>query len=144
MIHPQPKPKTRKQLKARKKRQAAKEIRAVRAYVFERERGICRCCGWMPAESMHELRPRSLGGKVSRDNSVAVCGDGVRGCHGKLQRHEITYRFDRHRSADYWIAFKNVWGDGTERASDASAPVRITPARTPIERLIDDACGLKR
>lgn len=38
---------------------------------------------------MHEIVPRSLGGAVSRDNSVALCGDGVRGCHGKVQRHEL-------------------------------------------------------
>ena len=43
---------------------------------------------------MHELKPRSVGGKVSRRNSVAVHGDGVNGIHGLLQRHEIGYRFE--------------------------------------------------
>lgn len=43
---------------------------------------------------MHELVFRSQGGKRSATNSVAVCGDGVRGCHGLLQRHEIAWRGD--------------------------------------------------
>jgi hypothetical protein len=43
---------------------------------------------------MHELLPRSVGGKRCPTNSVAVCGDGVRGCHGLLQRHEITWDSD--------------------------------------------------
>jgi hypothetical protein len=41
------------------------------------------------AESVHEIVPKSLGGKVSLENSIPVCGDGVRGCHGLLQRHEV-------------------------------------------------------
>lgn len=40
---------------------------------------------------MHELKPRSLGGKRSKRNSIAACGDGVNGCHGFAQRHEIEY-----------------------------------------------------
>lgn len=28
------------------------------------------------------------------NNSVAVCGDGVRGCHGLLQRHELDWDGD--------------------------------------------------
>lgn len=63
----------------------------IRDYVFEREQGICRCCRIRKAESMHELRFRSLGGKVSKRNSVAVCGDGVQRCHGFLQRNEIDW-----------------------------------------------------
>ena len=64
----------------------------IRAYIFEREEHICRCCRIRAAASMHELLFRSLGGKVSKRNSVAVCGDGVQGCHGFLQRHAIAYR----------------------------------------------------
>lgn len=78
-------------LKARKRRQKVKTTAEVREYVFARERGICRCCRKRKAESMHELKFRSQGGKVSKKNSVAVCGDGVRGCHGHLQRHEIEW-----------------------------------------------------
>src|SRR5262245_31175861 len=39
--------KTRKQMKARAKRQTRQSVSEVRAYVFARERGICRCCGAM-------------------------------------------------------------------------------------------------
>lgn len=41
---------------------------------------------------MHELIPRSIGGKACLSNSVAVCGDGTRGCHGFCQRYEILYQ----------------------------------------------------
>lgn len=65
----------------------------IRSYVFEREGGICRCCRLRRAESMHELKFRSAGGKVSKRNSVAVCGSLVgteRCCHTYLQQNEIT------------------------------------------------------
>lgn len=94
-----PKPEPRKRSKAREKRQQAKDASGVRAYVFARERDICRCCRSRRAESRHELRFRSLGGKVTKANCVAVCGDGVQGCHGFLQRNEITYV---------------AWGNGAE------------------------------
>lgn len=76
--------------KARKKRAHAMTVAEVREYVFARERNICRCCRKRPAESMHEIVFRSQRGKVSKKNSIAVCGDGVRGCHGFCQRHEIA------------------------------------------------------
>lgn len=84
-----PKPLPRRITKARKKRAHAMTVSEVREYVFARERNICRCCRKRPAESMHEIVFRSQRGKVSKKNSIAVCGDGVRGCHGFLQRHEI-------------------------------------------------------
>lgn len=137
--------------------------REIKRAIRERDHDLCRCCGWREAESVHELKPKGMGGSqtaVSFKNSIAVCGDGVRGCHGFLQRHEITFRFDRHRSADYWIAFRarttaaadymGIWREN-ERASDphtfvteqaAEAKRRIQPARTPIERMIDEACGI--
>jgi hypothetical protein len=77
-----------------------KTIGEIRQYVFARERGTCRCCRNRPAMSMHELRPRSLGGKVSKRNSVAVCGDGVTGCHGMLQRHEILIELREQMAED--------------------------------------------
>src|SRR3954451_3813241 len=89
-----PKPEPRKRTKARKVRVSRAAVRDVRAYVFAREREICRCCRFRPAESMHELRPRSLRGKVSRTNSVAVCGSGTTGCHGYLQANEIRWHGD--------------------------------------------------
>lgn len=86
---PLAKPIPRKRLKARAKREKRDKTAEVRAYVFTREQGICRCCRFRRSTSMHEIRFRSNGGKVSRRNSIAVCGDGVQGCHGRLQRHDI-------------------------------------------------------
>lgn len=96
-----PKPRPEPKPKGWRARQTAKKFRlktrgngAIREYVFEREQGMCRCCRCRRADSMHELLFRSLGGKVSKRNSVAVCGDGVRGCHGYLQRNEIDWQGD--------------------------------------------------
>jgi hypothetical protein len=88
---PLSKPEPRKRTKARKVRVSRAAVRDVRAYVFARERDICRCCRCRPATSMHELQFRSCGGRVSKRNSVAACGDGVSGCHGFAQRHEIAW-----------------------------------------------------
>lgn len=74
-----PKPEPRKRVKARRKRQQAAIVRDIRTYVFLREQNICRICRIRRAESMHEIRPRSLGGRVSPQNSIAVCGNGVEG-----------------------------------------------------------------
>jgi hypothetical protein len=71
-----PKPEPRKRTKARKVRVSRAAVRDVRAYVFARERDICRICRKRPATSMHELQFRSCGGRVSKRNSVAACGDG--------------------------------------------------------------------
>lgn len=99
-----PKPEPRKRAKSRTMRVYHGHVKETRDYVFARERGICRCCRIRAAESMHELRPKSLRGKVSKRNSVAVCGDGVRGCHGMLQRHEIAVRID-HTEAEGTVLF---------------------------------------
>jgi hypothetical protein len=80
---------TRKQAKGKQERAESKQVKAIRAAVFERDRYLCRCCGHRPAESMHEIRPRSLGGKVSLENSIAACGSGTTGCHGFMQSHQI-------------------------------------------------------
>lgn len=88
-----PKPEPRKKVKARAKRRKRTHVDEVRAYVFGRERNICRCCRLREAHSMHELRFKSLGGKVSKQNSIAVCGSGTTLCHGFLQRNEIIYEF---------------------------------------------------
>lgn len=89
-----PKHVPRKKAKAKKGRVQIKGTHEIHDYVFGRERQMCRVTRPQRAESMHELRPRSLGGKVSRKNSVAVQGDGVNGIHGLLQRHEIGYEFE--------------------------------------------------
>jgi hypothetical protein len=68
--------------------------RQVRRWVIAREKGECRCCrelfGRMTAiQSMHEVRPRSIGGEISLENSIGVCGSGTTGCHGELQANRI-------------------------------------------------------
>lgn len=85
-----PKPEPQKRIKARRKRVQQKVTAAVRAYIFEREQYRCRCCVVRAAESMHEIHPRSLGGVVSPENSVALCGSGTTGCHGLIQAHLIV------------------------------------------------------
>jgi hypothetical protein len=120
-----PKPEPQKRTKARKRRVKRVAVRDVRTYVFARERGICRCCGRMAAESLHELTFRSLGGIVSKENSIAVCGDGTRGCHAKLQRHEITVRG---KNAEKFLAFRGLSSfPDVERGSEPGSG-RITCA----------------
>ncbi len=81
-------------------------VTKTRQYVFARERDICRCCRSRRAESMHEIIPRSRGGKVSRRNSIAVCGQLGNGpeCHGQLQRRDITVLVSQ-RGAEGTITF---------------------------------------
>ena len=64
-------------------------IAAVRCEVFERAEHVCEICRRRRAESMDEVKARSLGGVVSVENSIAVCGSGTTGCHGFRQRHEF-------------------------------------------------------
>lgn len=85
-----PKAERKAKSKARQIRVKAKQTKDVRQYVFGRERYRCRCCRLRTANSLHEIQFRSQGGKVSRRNSIAVCGDGVNGCHGFMQRHEVS------------------------------------------------------
>src|SRR5215831_15209150 len=85
-----PKPPKRATVKAKARRARAEYVATIRQYVFARERNLCRCCRLRPAESMHEIVSRSIGGKVSRRNSIAVCGQlGTDKCHGMLQQKRI-------------------------------------------------------
>ncbi len=107
MISPQPKPPKRAAIKRKRRATKAAHVKSVRAQVFEREEGWCRVCraldsnaverGWagiasvrdrliQPATDLHEIRFRSLGGKVSTQNSIAVC----RSHHRDLQAHRIS------------------------------------------------------
>lgn len=90
----QPKPEPRQRTQGRKVRVSRAVTRDIRAYVFDREQSICRCCRLRPAESMHELKSRGSGGKVSKRNSIAVCGQivgAVPSCHTYLQSNAISY-----------------------------------------------------
>ena len=103
----------------------------VREYIFEREQGICRCCRLRRAESMHELRFRSLGGKVSRFNSVAVCGMGghANGCHEFLQSLAIDWQTETPAlGADWLLQFMPK----TQAAADwMRVPIGIWVASMP-------------
>jgi hypothetical protein len=46
----------------------------------------CVSCG-LAAESLHHVVPKSQGGDDVEANLVPLCGDGTRGCHGKLESH---------------------------------------------------------
>lgn len=108
---------------ARQGRIQARDTSDIRAYVFARERDLCRCCRCRPAESMHEMRFRSLGGKVGRKNSIAVCGDGVRGCHGLLQRHEIDWSAVTASGAEGTLLFTAMTGPAADHLKVAIGEV---------------------
>lgn len=76
-----PKPTPKKKEKRAKKTKNREWVSWVRERVFERDKNRCRVCQ-KPAEEMHEIRFRSLGGLVSLSNSIAVC----RSCHRDLQQ----------------------------------------------------------
>lgn len=62
-----------------------------RAILAARSGGRCERCS-APAESVHHRLKRGQGGPWSPSNCVAVCGDGVRACHGWCERHPNAAR----------------------------------------------------
>lgn len=89
---PLAKPIPRKRLKARAKREKRAKHGAVRDYISNRD-GNCRCCRLRAGESMDELTTRGAGGKVSKRNSIWVCGTivgAIPSCHTYLQLNQIT------------------------------------------------------
>lgn len=89
----------------------------------------CRICR-RPMGSVHEIVPKSLGGVPSLENSIAVCGDGVSGCHGFLQRHEIDPLDDQYINANEPLWFVIRTRAAYEWAT--SVPDSFTPQ--PIKR----------
>jgi len=90
-----------------KTKQIEQHRQEVREAVFTRDQGICRCCR-AHATEMHELKFRSLGGKRSLHNSIAVCTSlsGGNNCHSMLQHLVITHEFvDQKRGANGPIKF---------------------------------------
>jgi len=107
----------RKRRKAREDRQQADKDAEVRVFVFGRERGMCRCCRIRAAESRHELIPRSLGGKVTKRNCIAVCGSvvgAVPSCHTYLQARAIQWGDDMGAGAQGGLWFTPI----TREAAD--------------------------
>lgn len=137
---PKPPPrerKTPKRIKTHAKPKAERDrIAKIRQYVFARERNVCRCCRLRVAESMHELTSRSLGGKISRTNSIAVCGQLGNGheCHGQLQRREITVERSDTLGAEAALYFMPMtaaardWMKLGDRHGMESPPMRETEA----------------
>lgn len=52
-----------------------------RSVVRDRSEGCCERCGKY-GTTVHHRKNRSQGGPWTPENCVALCGDGVRGCHG--------------------------------------------------------------
>lgn len=92
-----------------------KRYRATRdewAWVETLKTGRCQCCGWRRrSTSWHHLVGRDLGGDDVIENLAELCGDGVSGCHGAVQRLErpacrlLRSRL-RHDQIDYVLAKK--------------------------------------
>ena len=90
LLLPKPKPGHFKRVKAARKRKRRVQTDIVRPAIFDKAHNVCVCCRRRPAQSMHEVKPKSLGGQVSMDNSIPVCGSGTTGCHGYLQQNKIV------------------------------------------------------
>lgn len=58
--------------------------RKTRALVLARSGGLCERCGVF-GYTVHHRMKRSQAGPWSGSNCVALCGDGVRGCHGFVE-----------------------------------------------------------
>lgn len=127
----------RKRTKNRVKRQKASRDAEVRAYVFMREREICRCCRNRPAESRHEIKSRGAGGKISKTNCIAVCGQivgAVPSCHTYLQDYQIRVSGETGIMADGTLTFTAL----SQRSADwmrvkigesiVSDPMRVVEA----------------
>lgn len=74
----------------------------------------CWCCGgrW---ESLHHIYPRSQGGDDVLANLAPVCGDGTRGCHGRLEaRDPVARSLLRHALMPSHVVYlEGKLGDGT-------------------------------
>lgn len=78
--------------KAKQTKQSSEEKR-IKDEIRARDK-FCRVCLYRPSSEVHELIPRSVGGKVSRYISVGVCAARNSGlCHQLLQAHSIHYEF---------------------------------------------------
>lgn len=88
------KPTKRRTLKAKQRRANGVRAHDVREAVFHRDQWRCRVCCFLngpfslyphsshgKATEMHELKFRSLGGKVSVENCIAICGTHHRALH---------------------------------------------------------------
>ena len=80
--YPDPKP-------ARRLRLPRRELAALHQRVVWGK--PCRVCGG-PATGMHHVLPRGQGGDDVLENCVGLCGDGVLGCHGRVEARDRQVR----------------------------------------------------
>jgi len=104
-------------VKAEKAKDEEKERKRIKKLVFARDKSRCRVCGGKAGE-MHELKFRSLGGKRSLVNSIAVCNfTGPHNCHRLLQclavdvqgedaNKTLVFSWNRHQIAKSKEPFK--------------------------------------
>lgn len=102
-----PKGKTRKQLKARKDREDAKQLKAFRDAVWKRERvrcgsfggewAHCQHCGeWvqrgflLTGEVHHRIYRGNKATRYDPDNGVLLCNHLINNCHERAERKLIT------------------------------------------------------
>lgn len=74
------------------KRMSAKRAARDRNYdeqrmlAHTRDRGMCIVC-MKPGESTHHRQGRGIPDPHRLSNLITVCGDGTRGCHGRIHRN---------------------------------------------------------
>lgn len=79
---------------SKKKRKEIEGEKPIRAQLWERANGCCEWCGRPASQCLgglhpHEKKMRSLGGRLSLENSVLVCNtcQGVKGHRLKITEH---------------------------------------------------------
>ncbi len=116
MIRTRKKPGPMARYRAKRRRAAMKMAKPIREYVFDREQNICRCCRIRRAESRHELIPRGRGGKITKRNCVAVCGQLIGidpSCHTYLQNSQIGVEMSA-EGAEGQLSFRAQSDDAAE------------------------------
>jgi hypothetical protein len=115
--------------KARKTAESSDEKR-IKREVRTRDK-FCRVCLYRPSSEVHELIPRSVGGKVSTFNSVGVCAARNSGlCHQLLQSHSIHYEFlQPGRGADGTMRFSM-----NQSVADAVFGRRVVPKHCKVTK----------
>lgn len=115
-FHPQPKigPSWATKQRTRRDRSAA-EQRAKKQLRAASSR-ICPVCKVHPVESVHEVVPKSRGGKPEAPNQLPVCGlDNAHGCHGALHQRLVTAYRKADGSWSFTLGRDVVWDTVTRR-----------------------------
>lgn len=87
-----------------------------RLIVNERAAGRCEVCG-RPGESIHHRVKQGQGGLWEPSNTVRLCGDGTRRCHGWIEQHP-----NHAKALGLWLH---------SRATPADWPMYVRPAMFP-------------